>query len=193
MTDALEHALALLFRRFRDPPVSEDDLVKGMSLTLNWTKPSRAKHLLARGVQEGLLKEDQEAYAPLFDPSDVDVPFGFDPPSELFEPVEAPRDDGAQDAPEAAPEEESPEDKAPASRPVESPVLESLIDAITERLDGEDRTRAVAAVNAKEEELGGLVTLPAAALIVAKEHGVDVTQQAGEVLETLAQDANGPA
>lgn len=190
MTAQLESALALLFRRYRDPPVSEDDLVKGMSLTLTWTKPSSATHLLARGVHEGLLERGEDGYTPLFDPGDVDVPFGFDPPNELFEPIEPPVEDPAPT--KAATEAEEP---AKELDPVgleeateawdDTPILEALVDRIAERVEGGNRRAAIAAVNAKQEALESLVTLPAAALIVARELGLDTAKEGQSLLEEL--------
>lgn len=193
MTAQLESALALLFRRYRDPPVSEDDLVKGMSLTLTWTKPSSATHLLARGVHEGLLEHGEDGYTPLFDPGDVDVPFGFDPPNELFEPIEPPAEDPAP----TGSTEAATEAKGPAKEvdPVgleeateawdDTPILEALVDRIAERVEGGNRRAAIAAVNAKQEALKSLVTLPAAALIVARELGLDTAEEGQSLLEEL--------
>lgn len=190
MTNQLESALALLFRRYRDPPVSEDELIKGMSLTLTWTKPSNATHLLARGVHEGLLERGEEGYTPLFEPGDVDVPFGFDPPSELFEPTEPPVED-------PPPTEPAIEAKEPTTKPApegseeepqawdDTPILEALVDRIAERVEGGDRRAAIAAVNAKQETLESLVTLPAAALIVARELGLDTGEEGQSLLEEL--------
>lgn len=181
--EALEHALALLFRRFRDPPVPEDDLVKAMSLTLNWTKPSNAKHLLDRGLAEGLIEDAGDGYAPAFDAGAVDVPFGFDPPEELFEPVPETEEPAPS---ETAPVEEE-DETADGPAPGEDPVLEGLIRRIASRMEDGDRKRAVAAVNAKQEDLEGLVTLKAAALIVARSMGLDVREDAGRVLGELKE------
>lgn len=196
MSSQTEQALALLFRRFRESEVAENELVKVMSLTLNWTKPSRAKHLLDRGVNAGLLERDDETYAARFDPTAVDVPFGFSPDASLFEPVDVVDEDETSapeaDATDAVAEEDptasaaeaearsqAPEDEAEAGSP-----LDRLLDRIAAGLEG-GRNRAVARVNAKQEALGGLVTLDAAALLVAKEHGLDVAEDAREVLERL--------
>lgn len=184
MTTDAEQALALVFRRFRDPPVPEDDLVKAMSLTLNWTKPSKAANLLDRGVNAGLLERGDDGYAPAFDPGEVDVEFGFDPPDELFEPVETREDAGPEDEPPAGadPALEEGDDGG------QGPVLEALIDRIADAV-GEERRRAVAAVNAKQEDLEGQVTLPVAALLVAREHRLEVREAAEDVLEELRASA----
>ncbi len=194
MTQPLKNALALLFRRYREPPVSEEDLVKGMSLTLTWTKPSNAPNLLARGIQQGLLEHTEDGYTPCFDPTEADIPFGFEPPTELFEPVETPSDEPAQGhAASPALEEEPDTDKEEPSEESrgwdEAPILETLVARIAQHQGEDDRRTAIAAVNAKQERLDSLVTLPAAALIVAREHGLDTTEESQGILEQLRHEA----
>lgn len=193
----------MLFRRFDDGPVAEDELVKVMSLTLGWTKPSRAVNLLERGVNAALLDEEDGTYEAAFDPSEVDIPFGFDPSDELFEPpsgstaseTEAPAAETetepaaeAGDQAEAAPEQTEPDGPPAAGAGAADGILDELLEAIAEKVEG-GRKRAVATVNAKQEEMGGLVTLDAAALLVAKERGIDVREHAEAVLERLRDEA----
>jgi hypothetical protein len=185
MTTETQQALALVFRRFRDPPVPEDDLVKTMSLTLNWTKPSQAANLLDRGRNAGLVEVHDDGLAPAFDAGEVDVPFGFEPDDELFEPVPTP-DDEPTPADEAAGEPAEADD-GPADDG--GPVLEELVDRIAEAR-GTERRKAVAAVNAKQEGLGGLVTLPVAGILVARQAGLDVRGDARTALAELRRDAS---
>lgn len=177
-----------MFRRFKENQAPEQELVKVMSLTLNWTKPSKAANLIDRGVDAGLLEREDDRIQARFDPQAIDVPFGFQPDEELFEPIEAPE-------PATGDETESTDEPgAEASQPTQrldeaegSPILERVIDRIATSLEGE-REQAVAAVNAKQEALGGLVTLDAAALLVARERGLDVEEDAREVLERLKSE-----
>lgn len=195
----------MLFRRFDDGPVAEDELVKVMSLTLGWTKPSRAVNLLERGVNAALLDEEDGTYRAAFDPTEVDIPFGFDPSDELFEPpsgsaaseTEAAAAEGqaetepaveAADQAEATPEPTEPDGLPAAGAGAADGILDELLEAIAAEVEG-GRKRAVATVNAKQEEMGGLVTLDAAALLVAKERGIDVREHAEAVLERLREDA----
>lgn len=189
MSTETEQALALVFRRFQETPVSEDELVKTMSLTLNWTKPSSAANLLDRGVEVGLLDRGDDGLTPRFNPGEVDVEFGFDPSEALFEPVETTPDPEPQATPESEPDEAEGADEPSLHEDASGPVLEPLVEAIAEASDG-DRKAAIAAVNAKQEQLGGLVTLPTAALIVAHEHGVDARDHARTVLEDLRNPAS---
>lgn len=181
-----------------------------MSLTLGWTKPSRAVHLLQRGVDAGLVDEEDGAYRATFDPSETDIPFGFDPSDELFDPPSGsttsqtdappPQDEmetepepaatptDTEDQAEAAPEPAEPDRPAVAQAAAADGILDELLEAIAERVEG-GRKRAVAAVNAKQEETGGLVTLDAAALLVAKEKGIDVRGHAAAVLDRLRREA----
>lgn len=170
MTTETQQALAVVFRRFKEDEVPRDDLVKTMSLELSWTKPSTAENLLDRGLNAGYLDQDDGGLEATFDVSEVDVPFGFDPSDELFEPVETDPQTGDEDASDGSDEG--------------TEVLEDLLDRIGEAVDG-DRNRAVAAANAKQDELEGRVTLEAAALLTAHAEGLDVRDQAREVLDEL--------
>ncbi len=207
MTTQVQQALALLFRRFKDGRAPETELAKVMSLTLNWTKPSRARNLLNRGLNAGYLARDGDELVAQFDPDEIEVAFGFRPGDELFETVEtAETQTPATEAAESRETTETPEPEGamemeaeagtdpatneeaeppgPAAPPEDQPVLERLLDAIAEHLDG-DRKAAVAEVNAKQDRLGESLTLDAAALLVAAEHGIDPSEHARAVLKRL--------
>lgn len=172
MTTETQQALAVLFRRFKEEAVSRDDLVKAVSLELDWTKPSRAENLLDRGLNAGHIEASDEGLSTAFDPAEVDVPFGFAPDEELFEPVETSPDS---------------DDEGPSEG--EAPLLDELLDRIAEQTGG-DRKEAMAAANARQDAMGGLVTIEAAALSVAHSHGLDVEEVAGKVLANLQQPAD---
>lgn len=173
MTTETEQALAVLFRRFKGQAVPRDDLVKAMSLELDWTKPSLAENLLDRGLNAAHLREDEEgSLEPAFDPVEVDVPFGFAPSQELFEPVETR---------EAGNDAEAEETDVAAGA---SSTLDHVLDRLAQALDG-DRNEAVAAANGQQEALGGRVTLETAALLVAYKKGLDVGGEAEQVLASL--------
>ncbi len=201
--EALEQAVALLYRRFREPVVPETELTKMISLTLNWAKPSQAPHLLARAVRADLLERHEDGFKITFDPAEVELPFGFKPPDALFEETEmpeptAPTDTGTQDG--SAPAGQA--DKATSaaaggtgSTPVtpaaaetvdqgDRPLVEELLDLLAEH-GGGDRKAAVASVNNKQDALGGKVSMEAAALIVAAEEGLAVDELALRVLDDL--------
>lgn len=168
MTTETQQALAVLFRRFKEDKVRRDDLVKAVSLELDWTKPSRAENLLDRGLNAGHIEAGDEGLSATFDVAEVEVPFGFAPDEELFEPVEtSPADD------------EGPSEG-------EVPLLDELLDQIAEATGG-DRKEAMAAANARQDAMGGLVTIEAAALSVAHSHGLDVEDAAEQVLAGLQQ------
>lgn len=201
--EALEQAVALLYRRFRDPVVPETELTKMISLTLNWAKPSQAPHLLARAVQAGLLERHEEGFEITFDPAEVELPFGFKPPEALFEETEMPEatastgtgsDAGdASGGPTAKAAQGSPGETASTTEDAPAvetrdqgkrPLVEELLDLLAEHGDG-DRKAAVASVNNKQDALGGKVSMEAAALIVAAEAGLPVDELALRVLEDL--------
>lgn len=205
--EELEQAIALLYRRFREPTVPETDLTKMISLTLNWAKPSQAPHLLARAVQAGLLKRREDGFEITFDPAEVDLPFGFKPSDGLFVETEMPAAEPAAEA-SAPPASEADDDAGPSEEEhpgqataaaaagestgeEDGPLLEELLDLLAER-DG-DRKAAVAAVNNKQDALGGKVSMEAAALIVAAEAGLAVQDPALRVLDELGVEPSETA
>lgn len=204
--EELEQAVALLYRRFRDPVVPETELTKMISLTLTWAKPSQAPHLLARAVRAGLLERHEDGFEITFDPGEVELPFGFKPSDGLFEETPMPAatataDTGTDDAstsggPTTETVQESPGETVSATEDVpagetldqgQRPLVEELLDRLAEHGDV-DRKAAVASVNSKQDALGGKVSMEAAALIVAAEDGLAVDELALRVLEDLGVD-----
>lgn len=167
MTTETQQALAVVFRRFNDEAVLRDDLVKAMSLELDWTKPSRAENLIDRGLNAGHVEDREAGLAATFDVGEVDVPFGFAPSEELFEPVETSTEDDG-DGGDAEP----------------TALLDRLLDRVAEATD-RDRKRVVAAANARQDAMGGLVSIEAAALLVAHAESLDVEEEAKQVLASL--------
>jgi hypothetical protein len=165
LTTETQQALAVLFRRFNEEPVPRDDLVKALSLELDWTKPSRAENLLDRGLNAGHVESHDDGLAPTFATDEVDVPFGFAPAEEVFEPVETEEDTGDENG-EATPR------------------LDRLLDRLAEVIEGE-RNKAVAAANAQQDDMAGLVTIETAALLVAHGKGLDVEEETEQVLAGL--------
>ena len=205
MSRDLEQAVALLLRRFREPVVPEKDLVKAISLTLGWTKPSNAPHLIARAVRAGLLEQTANGLKATIDPNAIDVPFGFRPPEALFaqtEPLDAvaaapaasapaAASAGVTDEPAATPDPSGTAQPAPITLPKDRPLLEGLLDDLAAVLGG-DRQAAVAEVNAKQQALDGAITLDACALLVAAEHGIELGDRPAELLAALAERSAAP-
>lgn len=189
MTTETEQALAILFRRFKEESVSRSELVKAMSLELDWTKPSQAENLVDRGLNGGYIREtDEGELVATFDPTEIDVPFGFSPADKLFEPVERPETDSA-DAQTAEQGQAAGDAGGQPSAPGEaSGLLEELLTRIADTAEG-DRKRAVAAANAKQEALGGLITFETAALLVAHAKDLNVQDEAKTLLASLGEDA----
>lgn len=175
MTTETQQALAIAFRHVDGTNPLRDDLVKAMSLQLEWTKPSKADNLVDRGLNAGHLTEDDGQLSLNFDPETVDVPFGFSPSDELFEPV---------DRPDPEPDEQTPDEPQPQTTAETGSRLESLLETLETTLDW-DRNESMATVNAKQEELGNLVTLETAGLLVCAQRGIDVREDARNVLEDL--------
>ncbi len=65
-------------------------------------------------------------------------------------------------------------------------VTDRIIEEIAIKLKKDSR-EIVSMVNRKQEELGGIVSFPVAALIVAKEAGIDITPYIGEVEREVFQ------
>jgi hypothetical protein len=150
--------------------------VKAISLKLEWTKPSKADNLVDRGLNAGHVTEDEGRLSLTFQSESIDVPFGFAPSEELFDPVERP------DTDDAASQEDAQHDRTGEAEAGSS--LEAVLETIEEGL-GWERNESMAAVNAKQQDLGNLVTIETAGLLVAAEHGLDVRDKAQRVLEDL--------
>ena len=81
----LRTTIAAPFRHTRKTGMRKNELVYYFALDRKWMSTDQANLLLRRGVEEGLLKQENGVYSVLFDPATVTIPVGFRPGSAIFE------------------------------------------------------------------------------------------------------------
>lgn len=164
MNDEAAVCATAFFRTIGRDVTTPDDFVMRTSLEMKWLPPSDAKVLLAYLVDEGAVIRKDAYIKPSPELGDVDVPLAYRPSKGLLEAMKAPR------APKATP--------APA-KPAETPVCEKdvfhvLMDAAVE--NGLARRDFIQNCNRIQKRLG--IDIGAAALIVLRDGGVDITPYA---------------
>ena len=82
MENEAKIVLAFLFKRSGKKKLSASDLYLPLSLELKWLSTTEAKEFVERALSEKLLKKTKEGLSLTFDPSPIDVPFGFRPAKE---------------------------------------------------------------------------------------------------------------
>ncbi len=135
--------------------VTRTEFVYSLTGDLGWFEPERAQEALERGIEEGLLKE-RDGLCPGFDVGAVEIPEGFSPDT---------------DAKNTSARKED-------TRGVFERAVERLVGA------GYEKREAVAEINRRHTEMGN-VRVEAAALLVAKEKGLRVSDLAEDALEDL--------
>jgi len=137
--------------------VTRTEFVYSLTGDLGWFEPEGAQAALERGIEAGLL-EEEEGLRPGFDVGTVEVPEGFSPDTDLG--ATSARTEGTQKG------------------GVFERTVERLVGA------GYEKREAVAEINRRHTEMGD-VRVEAAALLVAKEEGLRVSDLAEDALEDL--------
>jgi hypothetical protein len=70
----------------------KNELVYYYSLDRKWMSTEQASQLLRRAEEDGLIRQENGVYSPLFDSAEVTIPIGFKPTSAIFE-----RNDASQE------------------------------------------------------------------------------------------------
>ncbi len=63
----------------------KNELVYYYALDRKWMSTEQASQLLRRAEEEGLIRQENGIYSPLFDSAEVNIPIGFKPTSAIFE------------------------------------------------------------------------------------------------------------
>ena len=82
---SLRSAVAAPFRGRGETELPESEFVVALSLDRNWFSPDQATRLADVAVGEGLLRRDESALVPTFEPESVMIPEGFVPGEELLQ------------------------------------------------------------------------------------------------------------
>jgi len=152
--------VAAPFLRRGTDVVTRTEFVYSLTGDLGWFEPDGAEDVLRRGVEEGLL-EEREGLRLSFDADAVEIPDDFSPDTESVTAASA----GTSTS---------------ADRSVFERAVERLVGA------GYEKREAVAEINRRHTEMGG-VRVEAAALLVAKEEGLRVSDLAKDALEELRE------
>jgi hypothetical protein len=151
--------VAAPFLRRGTETVTRTEFVYSLTGDLGWFEPEGAQAALERGLEAGLLEEEEvEGLRPGFDVGTVEVPEGFSPDTDL----------GATNARTEGTQKGGVFERA----------VERLVGA------GYEKREAVAEINRRHTEMGD-VRVEAAALLVAKEEGLRVSDLAEDALEDL--------
>ena len=63
----------------------KNELVYYYALDRKWMSTEQASQLLRRAEEDGLIRQENGVYSPLFDSAEVTIPIGFKPTSVIFE------------------------------------------------------------------------------------------------------------
>lgn len=167
----LRDALAYVFRREGGDPIPAEELENRVSFDLRWFSPGEARAFVERVRGADLVEETSEGLVPTFEADAVDLPVTYEPSMDL-DPVDAEPEGG---------------DEAGGGGDVVARVAEALAEA-TEWT----RSEAEREIAAERERLGDLVSDEAAALMVARDRGLDLDpwlEEAGEAARRRLADA----
>lgn len=173
----LREALAYVFRREGGDPLPAEELANRVSFDLRWFSPGEARAFVERARGADLVEETDDGLVPAFDVDDVDLPVTFTPSLDLDPAEEGTLDDVAG--------VEGGVTGGDGGGDVVGRVAEALAEA-TEWT----RAEAEREIAAERDRLGDLVADEAAALLVARDRGLDLdpwlAEASGEVRSRLA-------
>lgn len=168
----LRDALAYVYRREGGAPIPAEELGNRVSFDLRWFSPGEARAFVERVRAADLVEETPDGLAPAFDPDAVDLPVSFTPDLDL-DPVEetvAPEPgegDGGGANPDGA------DGDPPAGGAGEGDLVGRVAEALAEATEW-TRAEAEREIAAERDRLGGLVTDEAAALMLARNRGLEI-------------------
>ncbi|MFA4861500.1 DUF2240 family protein [Methanoregula sp.] len=81
----LQTALAAPFKHTRKSGMRKNELVYYYALDRKWMSTEQANLLLKRAEEDGLIRQENGVFTPVFDLSAVTIPIGFKPTSAIFE------------------------------------------------------------------------------------------------------------
>lgn len=161
MNDEATVCTTAFFRTIGRDVTTPDDFVMRTSLEMKWLPPSDAKILLAYLIDEGAIVRKDSYIRPSPDIGEVDVPLAYKPSKTLLEAMRIPR------TPHITEKKEEPSE--PATR--DKDVFHVLMDVAV--VNGLARRDFIQNCNRIQKRLG--IDIGAAALIVLRDGGVDIT------------------
>ena len=151
----MEIAIAQIFRKKGKSSMAEKDFVFAVSLDFRWFGPKEAQKLLELGLDSGLLELADGMVSPTFDHKAVEVPKGFRPSADLLTGQIQPKPKG---------------------------LFLKIVDAVAAKT-GMPAKDLISQINQTQDRMG--VDVEVAALIVAKNLGVDIQEYLDPVEEEI--------
>ena len=167
MTDEYTVCAAAFFRNKGKNVITKKEFTMVVSMDFHWMPYVKAKQLLAVLISKGILVRNGEFVKPSFEISDVDVPVAYRPSEELINSLV----------------ETKTETPAPRPAPAGGDLLPSLIEEAVKK--GVQKREFVAESNAVSKRLD--IDMLAAALIVLRDKGVDISPYIDRVYGEIAE------
>lgn len=185
----LEKTVAIVFKRKGKSMLSEREFVNVLLFDMRWSDPGKspkigaadAQRILDAAVRSGLLALSEGVLKPSFDYKTIDIPLNYMPskavldelgPGQQVIETTVPRQDRAEDAKPLA-QQTSVENAPLDDIPLDVPLFSVLIEDIAQRT-GLKKKDLVAKINRLQDRLK--VVPEVAALVVAREHGMDISK-----------------
>jgi hypothetical protein len=155
--DDLRASAAAFFRNRGKNVVTEKEFIMVVSMDLRWMTPGESETLLSLLCGHGHVKKDNEYVRPTFDVHATDIPLGFRPTAEMLKRV--------------------------PKRPPAGDLLTELI-GIAESA-GMKKKDFIVSLNALQKKMN--VDIEIAALIMLREHGMNISGYADRAYETISK------
>lgn len=163
MADDLTTCAAAFFRSKGKNVVTETEFAMNVSMDLHWMPYSDAKILLNRLVCEKILEKNGDYVKPAFNVSEISVPVAYRPPKGLVSVPEPPAEKTAPDV------------------KTQDNVFPSLVEEALEL--GMEKRDFTSESNGLQKKLN--IDIAAAGLIVLRDHGLDVSEIADRVYDSV--------
>lgn len=170
MEDNLRLCASAFVRNKGKSVFTESDILMGLSMDLRWMSYSEAKSVLSAMVTAGLFEKSGDMYRATFSNNDIDVPVAYKPTRDLIDRVQA-----------AAAKPEPPKEAPKEHESVPEDMMPTLMKVAVE--NGIERREFMMQSNALMRKLG--VFIEVAGLYVLRDSGVDVSELADKVYESV--------
>ena len=164
MTDEYTVCAAAFFRNKGKNLISENEFLMAISLDFHWMPYGQAKNLLAALLSNNILVKNGDLLKPTFEISDIEVPVAYRPSDALLNSLSK----GTPAKTESKPSEDA-------------DLLPSMIAAAAEK--GMEKRRFISEANSLSKKMG--TDMLAAALVILRDEGVDITSYADRVYEAM--------
>ena len=164
MTDEYTVCAAAFFRNKGKNLISETEFLMAISLDFHWMPYGPAKQLLAALLSKNILVKNGDLLKPTFDISEIEVPVAYRPSDQLISSL-------GKNAPA----------KTETKPSGDADLLPSMIAAAAEK--GLEKRIFISEANSLSKKMG--TDMLAAALIILRDEGVDITSFADRVYEAM--------